>query len=221
MIGAMAPQLRRLTPEPATHTTPGEAYAAPRPAQPGPAGRRPWVSLCMIASLDGAIVVDAGYATSVPGIHALGDVIQRVPLTPVAIAEAMVLVDRLFGSGERRLDYELIPTAVFTHPGVGTVGLGEAQARARHGELRVFRSEFRPLRHTLSGRDERTLVKLVVDAATDRVVGLHMVGADAGEIVQGFAVAMRAGATKAVFDATVGIHPTATEEFVTLREPVA
>jgi len=169
----------------------------------------------------GAIVVDADYTTSVPGIHALGDVTHRVQLTPVAIAEAMVLVDRLFGSGERRLDYDLIPTAVFTHPAVGTVGLGEAQARARHGAVRVFRSEFRALRHTLSGRDERTLVKLIVDAATDRVVGLHMVGEDAGEVVQGFAVAMRAGATKAVFDATVGIHPTVAEEFVTLREPVA
>jgi glutathione reductase (NADPH) len=170
---------------------------------------------------EGAIVVDAHYASSVPGIHALGDVIHRVQLTPVAIAEAMVLIDRLFGTGQRRLDYELIPTAVFTHPSVGTVGLGEAQARARHGEVKVFRSEFRALRHTLSGSDERTLMKLIVDAASDRVVGLHVVGDDAGEIVQGFAVAMKAGATKAVFDATVGIHPTAAEELVTLREPVA
>jgi glutathione reductase (NADPH) len=170
---------------------------------------------------DGAIVVDADYATSVPGVHALGDVIHRVQLTPVAIGEAMVLVDRLFGSGQRRLDYELIPTAVFTHPNVATVGLTEAEARARHGEVRVFRTDFKPLRHTLSGSDERTLMKLVVDAASDRVVGLHMVGDDAGEVVQGFAVAMKAGATKAVFDATVGIHPTAAEEFVTLREPVA
>ena len=107
---------------------------------------------------DGAIVVDEHYATSVPGIHALGDVIHRVQLTPVAIGEAMVLVDRLFGAGRRRLDYELIPTAVFTHPTVASVGLGEAQARVRHGEVKVFRSEFRPLRHTLSGNDARTLV---------------------------------------------------------------
>ena len=170
---------------------------------------------------EGAIVVDAHYATSVAGIHALGDVIHRVQLTPVAICEAMALVDRLFGSGQRQLDYELIPSAVFTHPNVGTVGLTEAQARERYAEVKVFRTEFRALRHTLSGSDERTLMKLVVDAASDRVVGLHMVGDEAGEIVQGFAVALRAGATKAVFDATVGIHPTAAEEFVTLREPVA
>ena len=168
----------------------------------------------------GAVIVDDRYGSSVATIHALGDVIDRIQLTPVALAEAMVLVDRLFGNAQRRLDYELIPTAVFTHPNVGTVGLSEAQARERHGEVRIFRSEFRALRHTLSGSTERTLVKLVVDAASDRVLGVHMVGADAGEIVQGFAVALKAGATKAVFDATLGIHPSAAEEFVTLREAV-
>jgi glutathione reductase (NADPH) len=172
-------------------------------------------------SAHGGIVVDAHYQSNLPSVHALGDVTARVQLTPVALGEAMVLVDRLFGTGERRMDYALIPTAVFTHPNVGTVGLSEAQARERHGQVRVFKSEFRPLRHTLSGSSERCLMKLVVDAATDRVVGLHMVGADAGEIVQGFAVAMKAGATKAQFDATIGIHPTAAEEFVTMREPVA
>ncbi len=170
---------------------------------------------------DGAIEVDANYRSSVPSILALGDVIARVQLTPVALAEAMVVADHLFGTGERRMDYEWLPTAVFTHPNVATVGLTEAQARERFGAVRVFRSEFKALRHTLSGSSERTLMKLLVDAATDRVVGLHMVGADAGEIVQGFAVAMRAGATKAQFDATIGIHPTAAEEFVTMREPVA
>ena len=170
---------------------------------------------------NGAVRVDAQHATNVPGIHAVGDVIDRVQLTPVALAEAMVLVDRLFGAGQRTLDYELIPTAVFTHPNVGTVGLSEADARARYGAVHVFRSEFMALRHTLSGSTERTLMKLVVDAASDRVVGLHMVGADAGEVIQGFAVALKAGATKAVFDATIGIHPTAAEEFVTMREPVA
>jgi glutathione reductase (NADPH) len=169
---------------------------------------------------NGAVLVDGHYRSSVPSIHALGDVIDRVQLTPVALAEAMALVDHLFGSGRREMDYELIPTAVFTHPSVGTVGLSEHAARGRFGAVRVFRSEFRALRHTLSGSTERTLMKLVVDAASDRVVGLHMVGADAGETVQGFAVAMRAGATKAVFDATLGIHPTAAEEFVTMREPV-
>ena len=169
---------------------------------------------------NGAVVVDEHYGSSVPGIHAVGDVTDRVHLTPVALAEAMVLVDRLFGDGRRTLDYGLIPTAVFTHPSVGTVGLSEAAARERFGAVRIFRSEFKALKHTLSGSTERTLMKLVVDAASDRVVGLHMVGADAGETVQGFAVALKAGATKAVFDATLGIHPTAAEEFVTMREPV-
>ena len=169
----------------------------------------------------GAVVVDAHYRSSVPSIHALGDVIDRVQLTPVALAEAMALVDQLFGSAQRSVDYELIPTAVFTHPGIGTVGLTEQQARERFGAVRVYSSEFKALKHTLSGNTERTLMKLVVDAASDRVVGLHMVGAEAGEIVQGFAVALKAGASKAIFDATIGIHPTAAEEFVTMREAVA
>lgn len=168
----------------------------------------------------GAIAIDDAFGSAVPHIHALGDVIDRMQLTPVALAEAMTLVDRLFGSGRRGMDYENIPTAVFTHPNIGTVGLTEAQARQRHGRLRIYRSEFRPLKHTLSMSTERTLMKLVVDDASDRVLGVHMVGEDAGEIVQGFAVALKAGATKAVFDATIGIHPTAAEEFVTMREPV-
>jgi glutathione reductase (NADPH) len=169
----------------------------------------------------GAIRVDDGFETSVSGIHAIGDVIDRVQLTPVALAEAMVLVDRLFGDARRRIDYALVPTAVFTHPNVATVGLNEAQARERFAQVKVFRSEFKPLKHTLSGSAERVLMKLLVDADSDRVLGLHMVGDDAGEIVQGFATAMVAGATKAQFDATLGIHPTAAEEFVTMREPVA
>ncbi|VTU25878.1 Glutathione amide reductase [Variovorax sp. PBS-H4] len=170
---------------------------------------------------NGAVIVDTHYRSNVESIYAIGDVIDRVHLTPVALAEAMTLVDHLYGEGKRVLDYDLIPTAVFTHPSVGTIGLSEAQARARFGSVRVFRSEFKALKHTLSGSTERTLVKLVVDAATDRVVGLHMVGADAGEAIQGFAVAMTAGATKAQFDATLGVHPTAAEEFVAMREPVA
>jgi len=169
----------------------------------------------------GGVIVDDDYRSSVPSICAAGDVIARVQLTPVATGEAMVIVDRLFGAGRRKLGYDFIPTAVFTHPNIGTVGDTEAQAREKFGAVKIFRSEFRPLKHTLSGSGERTLMKLVVDAKTDRVVGLHMVGADAGEIVQGFAVAMKAGATKAVFDSTVGIHPTAAEEFVTMREPLA
>lgn len=172
----------------------------------------------------GEIVVNAQYQTNVPHIFAVGDVTNRVQLTPVALGEAMVVVDQLCGPAPgkpaRTMGYEFIPTAVFTHPSIGTVGLSEAQARERFGAVTVFRSEFKALRHTLSGRSERTLMKLVVDAASDRVVGLHMVGAEAGEIVQGFAVALKAGATKAVFDSTIGIHPTAAEEFVTMREPV-
>jgi glutathione reductase (NADPH) len=169
----------------------------------------------------GAIAVDAHYKTSVPSIYAVGDVSTSLQLTPVALAEAMVVVDALFGERRRRMDYEFVPTAVFTHPNIGTCGYSETDARAKFGKVTVFCSEFRALRHTLSGSTERTFMKLIVDTASDRVVGLHMVGADAGEIVQGFAVAMRAGATKALFDSTIGIHPTMAEEFVTMRDPVA
>jgi glutathione reductase (NADPH) len=174
---------------------------------------------------DGAVQVDGNYRTNVPSIYAVGDVTGRVQLTPVALAEAMVVVDDLFGppagQAPRTTSYEFIPTAVFTHPSVGTVGMTEAEARRELGVISVYRSEFKALKHTLSGSSERTLMKLVVEEATDRVVGLHMVGPDAGEIVQGFAVAMKAGATKAIFDSTIGIHPTAAEEFVTMRAPVA
>jgi len=172
----------------------------------------------------GAIEVNAHYQTSVPSIYALGDVTARIQLTPVALGEAMVVVDHLFGAAAgkkpRRMSYDFIPTAVFTHPNIGTVGYSEADARKEFGKVSIYRSEFKALKHTLSGSTERTLMKLVVDDASDRVVGLHMVGADAGEVVQGFAVAMKAGATKAIFDSTIGIHPTAAEEFVTMREPV-
>ena len=172
----------------------------------------------------GAIKVDAQYQTSVPSIYALGDVTARVQLTPVALGEAMVVVDQLFGplagKKSRSMSYDFIPTAVFTHPNIGTVGYSEAAAREKFDKVSVYRSDFKALKHTLSGSTERTLMKLLVDDDTDRVVGLHMVGADAGEIVQGFAVAMKAGATKAIFDSTIGIHPTMAEEFVTMREPV-
>lgn len=173
---------------------------------------------------DGAVVVDEHYQTNVPSIYAVGDVTNRLQLTPVALGEAMVVVDHLFGppagKAARSMSYEFIPTAVFTHPSIGTVGHSEADARKKYGAVTIFRSEFKALKHTLSGSTERTLMKLVVETKTDRVVGLHMVGAEAGEIVQGFAVAMKAGATKALFDSTIGIHPTAAEEFVTMREPV-
>ena len=175
-------------------------------------------------SSSSAIKVNAQYQTSVPSIYALGDVTARVQLTPVALGEAMVVVDQLFGpsagKAPRSMSYDFIPTAVFTHPNIGTVGFTEEAARKEFGSVTVYRSDFKALKHTLSGSTERTLMKLIVDDATDRVVGLHMVGADAGEVVQGFAVAMKAGATKAIFDSTIGIHPTAAEEFVTMREPV-
>ena len=169
----------------------------------------------------GAIEVDDRFRTSVPNIHALGDVIDRFQLTPVAIGEAMVLSGNLFNGQNRRMDYDDIPTAVFSNPPVGTVGLTEEAARAKYGDVVIYRSTFRPLKHTLTGREERTMMKLIVDRKSDRVVGCHMVGADAGEIVQGLGIALKCGATKAQFDATVGIHPTAAEEFVTMRTPVA
>ena len=172
----------------------------------------------------GAVLVNDQYQTSVPSIYAIGDVTARVQLTPVALGEAMVVVDQLFGPPHgkppRAMSYDFIPTAVFTHPNIGTVGYSQAEAIEKFGKVSVYRSDFKALKHTLSGSTERTLMKLIVEDATDRVVGLHMVGADAGEIVQGFAVAMKAGATKAVFDSTIGIHPTMAEEFVTMREPI-
>jgi glutathione reductase (NADPH) len=166
---------------------------------------------------DGAILVDADHRTSVPNIYAIGDVTDRVNLTPSAIAEGHALADTLFGRLPHTPSYENIPSAVFSDPPVGAVGLTEAVARARHEKVDVYRSEFRPLRHAVSGRDERTFMKLVVDGSTGRVLGCHMVGTDAPEIIQGFAVALNAGATKAQFDATIGVHPTAAEEFVTMR----
>lgn len=169
---------------------------------------------------EGGIIVDDGFQTSVPSIYAIGDVIDRVRLTPVAIAEGMALSRMLFRGEPPRMDYTNIPTAVFSQPNVGTVGLTEAQAREVCAKVDVYASTFRPLRYTLGHREERTLMKLVVDRTTGRVLGCHMVGPDAGEIVQGFAVAIKCGATKAQFDATVGIHPTSAEEFVTMREPL-
>ena len=169
----------------------------------------------------GAVVVDAYLRTSVPSIWAIGDVTNRLNLTPVAIHEAMALAATLFANRPTAPDHTDVPTAVFSQPSVGTVGLTEATARERYGAVDVYRTSFRPLRHTLTGSDEKTLMKLVVDRASQRVVGAHMVGPDAGEIIQGLAIAVKCGATKAQFDATVGIHPTAAEEFVTMRTPVA
>jgi glutathione reductase (NADPH) len=164
----------------------------------------------------GAIRVDDGFATAEPSIYAIGDVTGRLELTPVAIREAMVLTRNLFGGGGARMSYENVPSAVFSQPPIGTVGLSEAQARERFANVRIHRSEFRPLKASLGG-DDRALVKLVVDADTDRVLGCHLLGDQAGEIIQGFAVALQLGATKADFDRTLGIHPTLAEELVTLR----
>ena len=168
---------------------------------------------------NGALKVDDFFRSSVPSVYAIGDVIDRIQLTPVATAEGTLLANTLFNNSPRRMDYDNVPTAVFSHPNVATVGLGEDEARKRYGEVEVYATRFRPLRATLSGSAERVFMKLVVDRKTDRVLGAHMVGADAGEVIQGFAVALKCGATKAQFDATVGIHPTGAEEFVTMRAP--
>lgn len=170
----------------------------------------------------GFIKVDEQYQTSTPSILAIGDVIGRVQLTPVALAEGMAVARRLFKPEEyRKVDYQLIPTAVFSLPNIGTVGLSEEQAKEEGYSVKIFESRFRPMKLTMTESQERTLMKLVVDTATDRVLGCHMVGPDAGEIVQGLAVALKAGATKQLFDETIGVHPTAAEEFVTMRTSVS
>lgn len=168
----------------------------------------------------GAIPVNSFSETNVPNIFAVGDVTNRINLTPVAIAEARAVAETLFHNNPIEMSHENVPSAVFCQPPVGSVGLTEAQARAKYGKIDVYRARFRPMKNTLSGRDERTMMKLVVDRATTKVVGVHMVGPDAPEIIQGVAIAVQCGATKAHFDRTVGIHPTAAEEFVTMREPV-
>ena len=167
---------------------------------------------------NGAILVDENFATADPSVYALGDVIDRVQLTPVAIQEAMVLVDHLYGEGQASIDYSNIPTAVFCQPELGTVGLSEEQARQEYPNIAVYISDFRPMLQTLGGGADRITMKLIVDTASDAVVGCHMVGEHAAEIIQGMGIALKAGATKAHFDATVGIHPSAAEEFVTMRE---
>jgi len=169
----------------------------------------------------GAILVDQTFRTSVPGIYAVGDAIDRIALTPVALAEGMMVATNLFGGRTARVSYEGIPSAVFSNPPIGSVGWTEEEARAERGAIDIYKSTFTPLKQTLAGGGEKTLMKLVVERATDRVLGVHMVGPDAAEIVQGFAVALKCGATKAQFDATLGIHPTAAEELVTLRETSA
>jgi len=167
---------------------------------------------------EGAVVVDAYSRSSVPSIWAIGDVTDRVDLTPVAIHEGMCLAATLFGEGPVAPDHTNVPSAVFSQPPIASVGLTEAEARARYAEIDLYRTRFRELKQTLSGRDQKTMMKLVVDRASQRVVGAHMVGSHAGEVIQGIAIAIKCGATKAQFDATLGIHPTSAEEFVTMRE---
>ena len=167
----------------------------------------------------GAIIVDENYQTNIPSIYAIGDVTDRVNLTPVALAEGMVLAKRLFGNEENSVDYSDIPTCVFSQPNLGTVGLTEEHARKKYDDIEIYKSSFKPMKLSLSDSNEKTFMKLIIDTKSDRVIGVHMLGPDAGEIIQGIGIAMKAGATKKDFDSTIGIHPTAAEEFVTMREP--
>ncbi len=168
----------------------------------------------------GAIAVDENSRTTVPSIYAVGDVTDRLQLTPVAIAEGRAVVETLFNDNPMTVDHRNVASAVFSQPTVATVGLTEEAARGIHGNIDIYRARFRPMKNTLSGRGERTMMKLVVDRKTDRVLGCHMVGRDAAEIIQGIAIAITCGATKRQFDRTIGIHPTAAEEFVTMRDKV-
>lgn len=168
---------------------------------------------------NGAVIVDAYSKTSIDSIYAIGDVTDRVQLTPVAIAEGMALVKTLYENQPTAMTYDNIPSAVFSTPPIGSVGLTEEDARRGH-KVEIYQSTFRPMKHTLSGRDERSVMKLIVEKDTGKILGAHMMGVDAPEIVQGIGIAVKAGATKADFDATIGIHPTAAEEFVTMREPL-
>ena len=189
-------------------------YATGRSPNIAGCGVEPFVDL----TASGGIQVDEHYQTKEESIYALGDVIDREQLTPVAIAEAISLSNHLFGEVERPVSYADIPTAVFCQPNLGTVGPTETEARKRFSNLQVFDTDFRPLKHTLTDNPERTLMKLLVDGDTDKVIAAHMVGPEAGEIIQGIAVAIKSGATKSDFDSTIAIHPTSAEEFVTMRE---
>lgn len=191
-------------------------------------GRRPMLDDLGLENVNvklnehGFIAVDELYQTTESSILAIGDVTGRVQLTPVALAEGMAVARRLFRKEEYKpVDYSLIPTAVFSLPNIATVGLSEEQARAEGFAVQIFKTSFRPMKLSLSEQQERIFMKLIVDQSSDRVLGCHMVGADAGELMQGIAVALKAGATKQVFDETIGIHPTAAEEFVTMRTPSA
>ena len=167
----------------------------------------------------GEIPVNAESATNIASIYAVGDVTDRINLTPVAIAEGHAFADSMFGRRPRIVSHANVPSAVFTQPPIGSVGPSEEDAREMFGDITVFTSKFNAMKNNLSGRSEKTFMKLIVETASDKVVAAHMMGPDAGEIMQGIGVAVIAGATKADFDATIGIHPTAAEEFVTMRTP--
>jgi len=173
---------------------------------------------CVKLGAGGLVVVNEYSMSSVESIHAIGDVTNRLNLTPVATSEGMALAKTLFGGTPTPVDHDDVPTAVFSNPTIATVGLSEERARERCGKVDIYKTAFRSLKHTMGESEEKIFMKLVVDAATQRVVGAHMLGPDAGEIIQGIAIAVKLGATKAQFDATLGIHPTAAEEFVTMRE---
>ena len=186
-------------------------------------GRRPMTAnlglenVAVQLSDNGAIVVDDQFQTAEPSIYAIGDAIDRLALTPVALAQGQIVATTLFGGEGASMDYVNIPTAVFCHPNLATVGLTEQQALDKGMELDVYLATIKQLKHSLSGRDELSMIKLIVEKSSDRVIGLHLIGPDAGELVQGFAVAMNCGARKVDFDRTIGIHPTLAEEFVTMR----
>jgi glutathione reductase (NADPH) len=190
-------------------------------------GRRPNVMGLGIENLGcrihehGGIEVDEYSRTAVANVYAVGDVTNRVNLTPVAIREGHAFADTVYGGKPTRVDHADVPTAVFTEPEVGTIGLTEAQAREQLAKVDVYKTSFRPMKATLSGRATRSFMKLLVDGLTDRVVGCHIIGPDAGELIQVIGVAVKMGATKADFDATMAVHPTAAEELVTLREKAA
>jgi glutathione reductase (NADPH) len=167
---------------------------------------------------NGAVVVDEWQRSTVPNIYAVGDVTDRINLTPVAIAEGRSIAETLYNNNPIKMDHRDVPSAVFSQPPIGAVGLTEEEAQREYGEIDIYSARFKPMKNTLSGRDERALMKIVVDAHSDRVVGCHMLGLDAPEIIQGLAIAVKCGATKRQFDQTVGIHPSAAEEFVTMRE---
>jgi glutathione reductase (NADPH) len=205
------------------HTRKGEALAADKimfaiGRRPNTAGLGLDAAGVELAP-SGAIMVDARSRTNVPSIFAVGDVTDRVNLTPVAIREGHAFADTEFGGKDWTADHSMIPTAVFSQPEIGTVGLTQAEALAAHGAVDVYRSQFRPMKHTLSGRDEKMLMKILVEPESDKVLGVHILGHDAGELAQVLGIALRMGATKADFDATMAVHPTAAEELVTMREP--